>query len=390
MVISPANRLSNTNEYYFSKKLAEISDLQNKGERVINLGIGNPDLPPSAETIKACVKAVRCSGNHGYQPYRCIKQLREAIAKWYSKLYDVELNPDTEILPLLGSKEGLFYAAMAFLNKRDGVLVPNPGYLAYSSVSNLLEARIYYYNLKEDNGWYPDFDELNNYSGKKIKLMWVNYPNMPTGATGNLLLFRRLIDFCYKNRILLIHDNPYSMVLNSEPLSILAQRGAMDVCIELNSMSKTFNMAGWRVGMALGKKEYIDAILQVKSNVDSGMFLPVQHGVIEAFNNSDAWHFNRNKIYIERRKYVYEIFDLLDFSYNMNQAGLFVWAKANHAVIDVEKFLDEILYKAKIFITPGFIFGANGVRYARISLCSPVEVFKEALKRLNSVKVLKC
>ncbi|MFK7904712.1 MAG: pyridoxal phosphate-dependent aminotransferase, partial [Chitinophagales bacterium] len=320
---------------------------------------------------------------HGYQGYMGIPELREGIVNWYKKTYDVDLDFNSEVLPLMGSKEGIMHISMAFLNAGDGVLVPNPGYLTYSSVSKLLGANVLPYDLLEGNSWEPDWEALEQMDLTGVKIMWVNYPNMPTGANASYQLFERLIAFARKHRILIVNDNPYSLVLNDKPKSILEIDGAKEVAIELNSLSKSHNMAGWRIGMVLGKSDYLKAILKVKSNMDSGMFLGLQKAAIEALNNSKAWHLLQNEEYALRKKKACEILTLLDCKYTSNQVGMFVWAKVPDSVRSVEKWIDKLLYETNVFMTPGFIFGTAGERYVRISLCSSLELLDEAKNRLK-------
>lgn len=384
MIIQPANRLSDVQEYYFSTKLREIKQMQNKGLDVINLGIGSPDLSPSEETINALISSAENIKNHAYQPYKGSDELRIAIKEWYKNTYQVDLNIDTEILPLLGSKEGIMHISMAFLNPNDKVLVPDPGYPTYSSVSKLVGAEIITYDLNEKTEWYPDFDELEKKDLTNVKLMWLNYPHMPTGTKANKDQLKKIVDFAKKHKILICHDNPYSLVLNTEkPISIFNIEGAKEVAIELNSLSKSHNMAGWRVGWISGAKEYIDTILKFKSNIDSGMFLPVQHASVEALKNSESWHKERNKQYEERRVIVWDIMNTLNCSFDKNQEGMFVWAKVSDKIEDTESFVEKILQKALVFITPGFIFGKNGSRYIRISLCTDKNRLKESLVRIK-------
>lgn len=386
MILAAAQRLEHINEYYFSQKLEQIRVMNAQGRNVINLGIGSPDLPPSAETIKAAVKSISSSSSHGYASYRGTMELRTAIAQWYQKTYGITLDAQREVLPLLGSKEGLFYISMAFLNPGDKVLVPNPGYPAYTSVSQLAGAEVVYYNLSEENQWRPNFKELEKSNLEKVKLMWVNYPHMPTGQAGNESLFQELIEFARGHKILICHDNPYSMVLNTEkPLSLLRFDKDRKYSLELNSFSKAFNMAGWRIGILLAAPEIIDTVIKVKSNVDSGMFLPVQVGAIEALNNSQDWHEERNKIYGERRRLALQIFDHLGLSYSLSQVGLFVWGRAPEKIKNVEEMVNEILEKNAVFLTPGFIFGSAGERYVRCSLCASKEQFESALERLEGI-----
>ncbi len=387
MIIAKAERLTNVKEYYFVRKLEEIARLNKEGKNVINFGIGSPDLAPSPSSIEALVNTASHSGSHGYQPYRGIPELREKIAEWYKKAYDVDLNPVTEILPLMGSKEGILHISMAFLNPGDEVLAPNPGYPSYTSLSTLIGANVRYYDLTEAQDWYPDFDALDKEDLSKVKIMWLNYPHMPTGTEVKRSVLERAVSFARKNNILLCYDNPYSLVLNENPpLSILSVDGAKDVAIELNSLSKSHNMAGWRIGMMLGGEAYLNAALTIKSNIDSGMFLGLQKAAIKALDNSDQWHIERNKIYAERREWVYKILDLLGFSYSADQVGMFVWAKPKDpkAIPDIPALVDTILRTKYVFFTPGMIFGSNGEGYLRLSLCVPLEKIKEAYTRLNS------
>ncbi len=381
MIIPEANRLGNIQEYYFSKKLEEVRILRESGVDVINLGIGNPDIGPSSKVIDTLSGSASNPSNHGYQGYRGIPELRNEIAEFYKRIYGVNLDSKNEVLPLLGSKEGISHISMAFINQGDEVLVPNPGYLTYSSISHLAQAKVTKYNLDESNNWEVDILGLEKQDLSKVKILWVNYPNMPTGANGSLKLFDQLIKLACQHSFLICHDNPYSMVLNDEPLSILQCDGASEVAIELNSLSKSHNMAGWRLGWLCGHEKYIDAVIKVKSNIDSGMFLPIQHGGIEALKASDKWHNDRNKIYEERKFYVLQLLDLLDCTYSDNQSGLFAWARLNDKVKDVDAFCDDLLYKAHIFVTPGKIFGTNGERYIRVSLCNNIEVLKESIRR---------
>ncbi|WP_181306543.1 pyridoxal phosphate-dependent aminotransferase [Rufibacter sp. XAAS-G3-1] len=385
MIISSAQRLEHVQEYYFSRKLAEVRALNAQGRNIINLGIGDPDMAPSEETIEALVSTGRKPGVHGYQPYNSIAPLREAIANWYQRTYLVELNPEQEILPLMGSKEGIFHVSMAFLNPGDKVLVPNPGYPAYAAAAKLVGADPVFYTLKEENGWLPDFQELETLlQAGNVKLMWVNYPHMPTGTEATAEVLAQLVQLALKHRFLLANDNPYSLVLpNEKPLSLFSLPQAKECCLEFNSLSKSHNMAGWRVGMVLGRQDYLQCVLRVKSNLDSGMFLPVQHAAIQALSNPDAWHEARNKVYAQRRQKVYELLELLGCSYQKNAVGMFVWARVPDQVTDVEAYLDEILYEAGVFLTPGKIFGTQGERYLRISLCLPQTKIEEATNRIT-------
>jgi LL-diaminopimelate aminotransferase len=387
MIIAPAHRLEAVGEYYFSTKLDAIRKMNAQGADVINLGIGNPDMAPSPETVETAIQALKNEKNHGYQSYRSIPELKKAIADWYERSYGVSLDSNTQVLPLLGSKEGIMYVSMAFLNPGDGVLVPNPGYPAYRNVANLLGARIVDYDLSDKTDWLPDLNSLQKQDLTNIKLMWVNYPNMPTGRNGSRELFKDLVSFAKANKILVVNDNPYSHVLNDDPISILEQDPSLEYTMELNSLSKGFNMAGWRVGMLLGQQAYIDATVQVKSNVDTGMFLPLQLASVRALENSSEWHHKRNEIYAERRRHVFEMFDLLDFEYRTDQVGLFVWAKAPEKIGDVPAYLENLLQEAKVFLVPGSVFGTTGARYARSSLCATKETLQKAVERVRTWKI---
>ena len=382
MIVPCANRLTSVEEYYFSRKLAEVRRLITQGRPVINLAIGNPDLPPSAETIATLNEAAQQPENHGYQPYRGAAVLRQSMADYYARVYAVQLDPDAQILPLMGSKEGIFHISMAFLNSGDRVLTPDPGYLAYPSAARMAGGEPLFYDLSAENGWLPDLDALAKQDLSRVKLMWINYPHMPTGAVASAADFRKIIDFCREKRILLCHDNPYSRILNDSPISLLSIDGAMDGCLELNSLSKSHNMAGWRVGLAAGRQDYLDAIVKVKSNIDSGAFLPVQLAAAHALQNSDDWHDAQNKIYRQRRKQVHQFLDTLGCRYDTGNAGMFVWAKAPAGVRDVPAFIDNLLYEKDIFIAPGGIFGKNGQDFVRVSLCAPAEKIAEATQRM--------
>ncbi|WP_228466994.1 pyridoxal phosphate-dependent aminotransferase [Adhaeribacter swui] len=384
MIIAKANRLNEVQEYYFARKLAEVRALMAQGKKIINLGIGDPDLPASENTVQALTASAELPTSHGYQPYRSIPALRTAMADWYAQTYDVTLNPETEVLPLLGSKEGVFHISLAFLNPGDKVLIPNPGYPAYAAVTKLVGAEPVYFDLTAGNNWLPDLAALNQQDLSGVKLMWLNYPNMPTGALASEADFLKIIDFAKTNNILIVHDNPYSLVLNTKPpVSILHAPGAMDCCLELNSLSKSFNMAGWRVGMVLGQKEYIDAIITIKSNLDSGMFLPVQQAAIEALQNPESWHAERNAVYHRRRELIYRLLDLLGCKYTTEATGMFVWARVPDEIKDVEAFLNTILYEAHVFLTPGKIFGSNGERYVRVSVCATEENINQAIQNIH-------
>jgi LL-diaminopimelate aminotransferase len=386
-MIKTANRIANVEEYYFSRKLAEVRSLDSPELRVINLGIGSPDQAPSVNAIDALVTSAKNPSNHGYQNYKGIPQFRKAIADFYQNIYNVKLDTESMILPLMGSKEGIMHIAMAFVNEGEEVLIPNPGYPTYSSVANLVGAKLRPYDLKEELDWGIDIDALKRSDLSKVKLMWINFPHMPTGRTASREELKALVDLARKNQFLIINDNPYSMILNDQPMSILSIEGADEVALELNSLSKSHNMAGWRLGWVAGRKEYIEAVLKVKSNMDSGMFLGLQHAAAEALKNGKDWFTALNKMYGERRDAAKQILDLLGCSYSEKQSGLFVWAKAPDNIVDVEKWIDEILYGTKVFITPGFIFGEAGRRYIRISLCCTVEMLNEALKRIQKFKV---
>ena len=372
MIINSANRLNQVEEYYFSTKLQEIRALIADGKPIINLGIGSPDLAPPKVVIEAISKAIAEENKHSYQSYQGLPEFREAISSFYNRNYDVVLNPLNEVLPLMGSKEGIMHISMAFLNEGDEVLIPNPGYITYSSVAKMIGAKPIFYDLSEENNWFPNFEELEKKDLSKVKIMWLNYPNMPTGSIATIKLFEKLILFAKKHKILLVNDNPYSFVLNNKPMSILAVNGAKEVALELNSLSKTFNMAGWRVGMLVGKAGYIKTVLQVKSNMDSGMFYGIQKGAISALQITNGWFNKMNSVYKKRREIVWRILDNLDCTYDKNAVGLFVWAKIPKGESSKE-FSDELLYNSNVFITPGIIFGTNGENYIRISLCVPKE-----------------
>ena len=381
--IIPADRVSEIQEYYFSKKLREVAALNAEGKDIISLGIGGPDRMPDKEVINTLCDEAQKPGNHSYQPYVGIPQLRAEFANWYKNNYGVTLNPDNEILPLIGSKEGILHISLAFLNPGDGVLVPNPGYPTYSSVSKLVQANIYTYNLKPENGWYPDFDELEKLPTDKIKLMWVNYPHMPTGTPATEELFKKLIDFGHRHGIVIAHDNPYSFILNEHPMSILATEGARDIAIELNSLSKSQNMAGWRIGMLASNPTFVNWILKVKSNIDSGQFKPMMLAATKALQASPQWYATLNEEYARRRVVAEKIMTTLGCTFDANQRGLFLWGRIPEAAESAERICDDILYGARVFITPGFIFGSNGERYVRISLCATVENLNRALERIT-------
>jgi len=384
--ILPADRLNSVTEYYFSKKLKEVAEMNAQGKNVISLGVGSPDLPPSEETIEALCAAAKLDNAHGYQPYTGIPELRKAYTDWYKRWFSVDLNPANEILPLIGSKEGILHISMAFLNPGDGVLVPNPGYPTYSSLSNLVQAKLITYNLQEENGWQPDFDEIEQNDLTNVKLMWVNYPNMPTGASATTELFEKLVAFGKKHGIVICNDNPYSFILNDTHLSILQTPGAKDICIELNSMSKSHNMPGWRMGMLASNAQFVEWILKVKSNIDSGQFKPMQVAAVAALKNSDEWHRKMNiELYANRRNLAEKIMQTLGCTFDSSQVGMFLWGKIPDNYADSAELADKILYDAKVFITPGFIFGSNGARYIRISLCANDKMLSEALERVKLI-----
>jgi len=380
-MITTAKRLDTVEEYYFSSKLREVRQLQSEGKSIINMGIGSPDLSPSKAVIEAVAAAIQDENGHGYQSYQGLPELRKGMADFYQNQFGVELNPNNEILPLMGSKEGIMHISLAFLNEGDHVLIPNPGYPTYTSVTNLVGAVPVYYDLKETNAWEPDFEALEKLDLSKVKIMWLGYPHMPTGARGSLTLFEKLVAFAKKHNILLVNDNPYSFVLNDNPMSLLQVKGAKDVALELNSLSKTFNMAGWRVGMVLGNPEIIDAVLKVKSNMDSGMYYGIQKGAIAALNCDKSWFEDQNKIYRRRRELTEKLAEKLGCEVYKEGVGLFVWAKLPEGIESAEKFIDEILYEKHIFITPGTIFGSNGEGYIRFSLCVKEEKVQEAIDR---------
>lgn len=384
MIIQPADRLSDVQEYYFSKKLKEIRKLNTEGKNIINLGIGSPDLAPSESTVEALINTAKKNNTHGYQSYTGTPELRRAISKWNEKTFNISFNPDGEIMPLMGSKEGIMHISMAFLNAGDKVLVPNPGYPTYSSVAKLVQADIEYYDLDENSGWNINIEALKKKDFSKIKLFWLNFPHMPTGAKADENVLNELVALAKEKEFLIVNDNPYSLILNPNPRSIFNIKGAKEVAIELNSFSKSHNMAGWRIGWITGDEHYLSTVLRVKSNMDSGMFLGLQNAAIEALNNSDEWHKNQNNIYQKRKELVCELFDYLDVKYDSNSIGMFLWGKVSNNLEKVEDLVDDILYKANVFITPGFIFGSNGNRYIRASLCANESSIKEAFKRIKN------
>ena len=382
-MIKQSDRLNSVEEYYFSKKLREVSNMIQSGESVINMAIGSPDLFPSIRVIDEIKNSLSDSFAHKYQSYQGLPELRDAIAKFYNKFFGVELNPLNEVLPLMGSKEGIMHISLAFLNPGDEVLIPNPGYPTYLSVTKLVEASPVFYNLSEENSWFPNLLELENKDLSKVKLMWINYPNMPTGASANLDQFQKLLEFAKTNNILLINDNPYSFILNDDYLSLLKVKGYKNFVLELNSLSKSFNMSGWRVGMLVGSSDNITKVLKVKSNMDSGMFYGIQKGAIAALNLDKSWFEDLNKVYLKRRKLIWNIADKLNCSYDKNSKGLFVWAKLPNHIKSSEQYIDTLLKEKKIFIAPGTIFGSNGEGYIRFSLCIDEVKINEALKRIE-------
>ena len=379
--MTTADRLLTVEEYYFSKKLREVNTLKLGGAPIINLGIGSPDLAPPKGVITAITKSMSDASAHKYQSYQGLPELRSAISSFYKAHYDITLNPETQVLPLIGSKEGIMHISMAYLNQGDEVLIPNPGYPTYTSVTKLVGAIPVFYDLKPASNWQPDLVSLNAMDVSKIKLMWVNYPHMPTGTLADKEILKGLIDFAKKNDILIVNDNPYSFILNDHPFSIFNIEGADEVCLELNSLSKTFNMAGWRVGMLIGAKAYINSVIKVKSNMDSGMFYGIQKGAIEALNSPKNWFSDLNFIYSDRRKLIWELAAALNCNFEVNTSGMFVWAKLPDGITSV-LFVDKILKEHNLFIAPGNIFGSNGEGYIRFSLCAPEEIIKEAIKRV--------
>jgi len=387
MQIKVADRLNGIGEYYFSQKLREIELLNQQGKAVINLGIGSPDMAPHEEVMFELNQQSTKESVHAYQSYKGVAALREAIATWYRKWYQVELDPAAEILPLMGSKEGIMHICMTYLNEGDAALIPNPGYPTYRSAVKLAGGTVLEYELTESNNWFPDFTSLNKMDLKRVKMMWVNYPHMPTGQLPTKDLFQELVEFGKQHDILICHDNPYSFILNDNPMSILNSKGAMDIAIELNSLSKSHNMAGWRIGMLCGAKERIEEVLRFKSNMDSGMFLPLQLAAVKGLALDETWHEALNDVYRKRREKVYELLDLLSCKYSKQQAGLFVWAKVPDVSINGFDLSDKILQEADVFITPGGIFGSAGEKYVRVSLCSSEAQLQMAIQRIQKSKV---
>ncbi len=384
--IKPADRLSQVAEYYFSRKLKEIDRLNAEGKDIVSLAIGSPDMPPSRQTIDKLCEVARQAGSHGYQPTMGTPELRQAMAGFYKRWYGVSIDPQTEIQPLIGSKEGILHITLAFVNTGDKVLVPNPGYPTYTSLSKLLGAEVVTYNLREDDGWQPDFEQLEAMDLTGVRLMWTNYPNMPTGAPARMETYCRLVSFARRHNIVVVNDNPYSLILNEKPVSLMQVEGAKDCCIELNSMSKSHNMPGWRVGMCVSNRQFIQWILKVKSNIDSGTFRGIQLAAAEAYNNSDAWHHQANiDTYRRRRSLAEAIMQELGCEYGGDQVGMFLWGRIPDRYATAEELTEKVLHRARVFITPGFIFGSNGERYVRISLCAKDEKMEEALKRIKEM-----
>lgn len=382
-MIQPANRTQGVKEYYFSVKLKEIARL-NEGEvKVLNLGIGDPDLSPSEDTWNSLKEACVHPKSHGYQSYQGIPALREGFSKWYKTYFDVEINPANEVLPLMGSKEGIMITSLAYLNEGDEVLIPDPSYPTYKSVTNLLGGKIVTYSLNEEQKWQPDLEALEQRDLSKVKMMWINYPHMPTGARASRELLERIVAFGKKHNILIVNDNPYSFILNDEPMSIMSIEGAKDCCLELNSLSKSHNMPGWRVGMICGSAKMLEPVLKVKTNMDSGMFYPVQQAAIKALNQDKSWYESINKVYKSRRELVFKLMDLIDCKPSEDQSGMFVWAAIPEKYKDCYELSDDILNKTKVFITPGGIFGEQGLKYIRVSLCSSEAVLEEAIERIK-------
>lgn len=383
--IKPADRLSAVAEYYFSRKLKEVAKLNAEGKDIISLAIGSPDMPPSKGTIDKLCETARQDDAHGYQPTMGTPELRQAMAGFYKRWYGVCLDPQTEIQPLIGSKEGILHVTLAFVNPGDKVLVPNPGYPTYTSLSKILGAEVVNYNLREGNGWQPDFNELESMDLTGVRLMWTNYPNMPTGAPAQMETYRKLVSFAHRHSIVVVNDNPYSFILNENPVSLLQVEGAKDCCIEFNSMSKSHNMPGWRIGMCATNPTFIQWILKIKSNIDSGTFRGIQLAAAEAYNNSDEWHHQANiNTYRQRRKLAEQIMQQLGCTFDENQVGMFLWGRIPDKYANAEELTEKVLHEARVFITPGFIFGSNGERYIRISLCAKDMKIKEALERIKN------
>ena len=385
--IKPAERLSLVSEYYFSRKLKEVAQMNAEGKDIISLAIGSPDMPPSKQTIQTLCEVASRPDTHGYQPTMGTPELRKAMADFYKRWYGVDLNPATEIQPLIGSKEGILHVTLAFVNPGEEVLVPNPGYPTYTSLSKILGAKVVNYDLMEDNGWQPDFEQLEKMDLSRVKLMWTNYPNMPTGGNARMETYERLVDFARKHNIVVVNDNPYSFILNDKPMSLLQVEGAKDCCIEFNSMSKSHNMPGWRVGMCATNPTFISWILKIKSNIDSGTFRGIQLAAAAALSNDEEWHHEANiETYSRRRKYAEQIMDALGCKYDPNQVGMLLWGRIPDSYSNCEELTERVLHEARVFITPGFIFGSKGERYVRISLCAKEEKIQAALERIKKLK----
>ena len=386
--IKPAERLSLVSEYYFSRKLKEVAQMNAEGKDIISLAIGSPDMPPSKQTIQTLCEVASRPDTHGYQPTMGTPELRKAMADFYKRWYGVDLNPATEIQPLIGSKEGILHVTLAFVNPGEEVLVPNPGYPTYTSLSKILGAKVVNYDLMEDNGWQPDFEQLEKMDLSRVKLMWTNYPNMPTGGNARMETYERLVDFARKHNIVVVNDNPYSFILNDKPMSLLQVEGAKDCCIEFNSMSKSHNMPGWRVGMCATNPTFISWILKIKSNIDSGTFRGIQLAAAAALSNAEEWHHEANiETYSRRRKYAEQIMDALGCKYDPHQVGMFLWGRIPDSYSNCEELTERVLHEARVFITPGFIFGSKGERYVRISLCAKEEKIQTALERIRKLKI---
>ncbi len=384
--IKPAERLATVSEYYFSRKLKEIDRLNAEGKDIISLAIGSPDMPPSTAAVDKLCEVARQDESHGYQPTTGIPELRQAMAGFYKRWYGVSLNPQTEIQPLIGSKEGILHVTLAFVNPGDKVLVPDPGYPTYTSLSKILGAEVVNYDLDENNGWQPDFNRLESMDLTGVRLMWTNYPNMPTGAPARMETYRKLVKFARRHNIVVVNDNPYSFILNEKPVSLLQVEGAKDCCIEFNSMSKSHNMPGWRVGLCASNARFIQWILKIKSNIDSGTFRGIQLAAAEAYNNSDEWHYKANvETYKRRRELAETIMQTLGCEFDKSQVGMFLWGKIPSRYANAEELTERVLHDARVFITPGFIFGSNGERYIRLSLCAKDVKIKEALERIKTI-----
>lgn len=385
--IKPAERLSLVEEYYFSRKLKEVAQMNAEGKDIISLAIGSPDMAPSQQTIETLCKTAYNPDAHGYQPTSGVPELKEAMAYFYKRWYNVDLDPKTEIQPMIGSKEAILHVTLALCNPGDTVLVPNPGYPTYTSLSKILGQKVVYYDLKENDGWQPDFEQLEAMDLSNVKILWTNYPNMPTGGDARRATYERLVKFAQEHNIVVVNDNPYSFILNGNPQSLLQVDGAKDCCIEFNSMSKSHNMPGWRVGMVATNSQFISWILKVKSNIDSGMFRGTQLAAAQAYHNSDEWHHKYNyEIYKHRRSYAEEIMDELGCKYDSNSVGMFLWGRIPDSYSNCEELTEKVLHEARVFITPGFIFGSNGQRYIRISLCAKDEKMQEALERIRKME----